>query len=147
MRKKWVAGIRAFGEIHLVDKCLILFMAILLLQSTLNLFLQNGEIGEAKDINIIVRTAAASIFGYFLSGNFARKECDCDGKRPTNHLQICIATGVGLFCVFALCILRNILAMKPDFVFSHDMLSTISQFRDFVSGCVGFLIGTPTKKE
>ena len=59
----------ALSGIHPVDRSLLLFMAVLLGQSAYSLFAP-GSGPMADEIDIIVRTAAASIFGYFLSGSF-----------------------------------------------------------------------------
>ena len=59
-------------------------------------------------------------------------------------LQVTIAMGIGLFCLCALLILRNLVQLgivSPEF---DSVQATVIQFRDFISGCVGFLIGTPT---
>lgn len=62
----------AWAEVHLVDRCLLLFMAVLLVQLACGLFLPEGLAPEASSIDVIVRTSAAAIFGYLLSGNFNR---------------------------------------------------------------------------
>lgn len=62
----------AWAEVHLVDRCLLLFMAVLLVQLACGLFLPEGLAPEAGSIDVIVRTSAAAIFGYLLSGNFNR---------------------------------------------------------------------------
>ena len=70
----------AAGSIHLVNKCLVIFMAVLLLQSAYSLFYPEESGGEAGNIDVIVRTSSAAIFGYFLSANF-----DCrTGKSSSN---------------------------------------------------------------
>lgn len=56
--------------IHLVDKCLILFMTILLIQSACTLLGFPGNTAQANEIDVIIRTSSAAIFGYFLSANF-----------------------------------------------------------------------------
>ena len=55
----------AVSNIHLVDKSLILFMLILLAQSAYSLFFPGDSSPLVGDIDIIVRTSAAAIFGYF----------------------------------------------------------------------------------
>lgn len=55
-----------------MDRCLLLFMAVLLVQLACGLFLPEGLAPEAGSIDVIVRTCAAAIFGYLLSGNFNR---------------------------------------------------------------------------
>ena len=62
----------AWAEIHLVDRCLLLFMTVLLVQLACSLFLPENLAPEAGSIDVIVRTSAAAIFGYLLSGNFNR---------------------------------------------------------------------------
>lgn len=170
------------------------FMAVLLLQSAYSLFVPPASGELAGDIDIIVRTSSAAIFGYFLSANFVRRASlprepsaplPC-GEEPAEHLlsqpaaaaqagepevpgmagtasggpraqkapepppaanclQVAAATGIGLFCLFTLLLLRNTplgntaLEAQPD-----RLTATVAQFRDFVSGCVGFLIGCPT---
>lgn len=66
-------GLRGLlDRIHPVDKSLLLFMLVLLIQSAYSMFCPGGTGQAAEDIDIIVRTSAAAIFGYFLSANFIR---------------------------------------------------------------------------
>ena len=174
-----------------VDRSLLIFMVILLAQSAYGFFFQ--AVGQAAShIDVIVRTSAAAIFGYFLSANFA----SCTASAPqtpvstsahilptadnennrvmlkhpigfgehesnlesggaqsdggneaaaTCSLQIAVATGIGLFCLLALILLRNASQWFPSLAESDAIAATIVQFRDFVSGCVGFLIGCPSR--
>lgn len=178
----------AFARIHLVDKCLIVFMVLLLAQSTYNLFSAHSPAAATNSIDVIIRTSIASIFGYFLSGNFIRNSA-AHRKPPDTHrsaednlenrtvfsaddtsahetissghafsepapstadiaekLQIWVAFGLGLFCLIALIILNNLISPRADVVIQPTFTATVTQFRDIVSGCVGFLIGTPTTK-
>lgn len=177
---------RAAGHIHLVDQCLLLFMAVLMLQSAAGLFLPGERGGESDSIDVIVRTSSAAVFGYILSANFNRcasaskaaggkaKEVRTTGARegpvaqigfqapaeesgeslertepgvlreedaqaPENRLQIVTATVIGLFCLLTLLLLRWLGIPERG-------SAAVVQFRDFVSGCVGFLIGCPTQK-
>ena len=100
--------------IHLVDKCLILFMTILLIQSACTLLGFPGNTAQANEI---------------------------DG------LQILIAAAVGLFCLFTLILLRNAGGWGEGIEASPSATATVAQFRDLVSGCVGFLIGSPTNRQ
>ncbi len=188
---------RDFAGIHLVDKCLIIFMAVLLAQSAFSLAAGEAWAARANDVDVIVRTAAASIFGYFLSANFInrglageeeRRQGEVSGVmevrgesleaqpqrevqedepqrevreallQPENQrssllpdreaearLQILVASGIGLFCLAALILLRNIGGYTGG-TLSATAAATVTQFRDFVSGCVGFLIGCPTSR-
>lgn len=184
------------SKIHPVDRSLVIFMAVLLLQSAYSLFAPQEAGNAAGDIDIIIRTSSAAIFGYFLSANFiqhmtgteepvqqtANRIAPVEGEplmassQPeqaalsasdssqegaegeteeeasqelpaANCLQVVVAAGIGLFCLAILLVLRNTtlgdaaLAAQPERV-----TATVAQFRDFVSGCVGFLIGSPTHR-
>ena len=179
---------QAAKNIHLVDKCLMVFMAVLLLQSAHSLFFPGDTDGEAGGIDVIVRTSSAAIFGYFLSANFNRRpdsaaegqavggsgtveppaqgqeaprarigfQMQEEGGAPVRlppsqlpsgdsggepcRLQVLTAWVIGLFCLFILLLLRSV-GVPED----GSATATVAQFRDFVSGCVGFLIGCPTR--
>ena len=189
MRQHLTAWRAAMHRIHPVDKSLLIFMLILLTQSAVNLFFPAGDGSVAGEIDIVVRTSAAAIFGYFLSANFIGREED-DGQatqaaqthilkpgadpvqdsapraqigfsageaasepavpqvqttqQPIRCLQVRAATFIGLFCLLALLILRNLTQLGIVSPASDSVAGTIVQFRDFISGCVGFLIGCPT---
>lgn len=178
--------------IHLVDKCLIVFMAVLLLQSAYSLLVHPGGWAQGSEIDVIVRTSSAAIFGYFLSANFIKhsssaaepqemrgeepqdermeepqdermEEQSVDGRSgdsqepavkekegmyiEASRLQILIAAAVGLFCLTTLILLRNAGALGAAIETMPSVTATVAQFRDFVSGCVGFLIGCPTNRQ
>ena len=175
--------------IHPVDKSLLIFMLILLVQSAVNLFLPASASAVTGDIDIVVRTSAAAIFGYFLSANFIGHDEESGQatqaaqthilkpgadpvqdsmpraqigfsageaasepaapqvqatQQPIRCLQVRAATLIGLFCLLALLILRNLTQLGIVSPTSDSVTGTIVQFRDFISGCVGFLIGCPT---
>lgn len=157
LNKKWKCACRECGRVHLVDKCLIVIMAILLLQSAYSLIVHEGGTALSGDIDTIVRTSAASIFGYFLSANFIRRDNEkqevgsesLEQEQDQGHfmvsgrLQILIAAGIGGFCLLTLILVRDmegITNVAPP----QSAVVTVTQFRDFVSGCVGYLIGCPT---
>ena len=179
------------GRIHPVDRGLLLFLAVLLTQSVYSLFVPGGGSQLSSDIDIIVRTSSAAIFGYLLSGNFIDRaqagyshtvvtsKTDLaaqagepagrlrgqigftDGETATavggaqgmDHaappasccLQIVTATAIGLFCLITLIALRNLAPADDPRLTSPAVIAIVAQFRDFVSGCVGFLIGIPTR--
>jgi hypothetical protein len=187
---------KALGSaIHPVDISLILFMLVLLGQSVYVLVSSGGSDQRVSDIDVVVRTAAAAVFGYFLSGNFMIRESSGreepmksvghtievvgttpnDAAQPQNRigfaveqspalesgtaatqtpeedvvpagncLQVAVATGIGLFCLVTLIVVRNTGALNE--VENGSVTATIIQFRDFVSGCIGFLIGSPTER-
>ena len=183
----------ALGQIHLVDRCLLVFMAVLLAQSVYSLFVPGTAGQAAGEIDIVVRTSSAAIFGYFLSANFIRHAA---GQTPAGEaahileaehtpasgpldrigfdagdgpaqagdltaggahgvpapgevqaagcLQIRVAAAIGLLCLVALLALRNLSQWGMVSVRWEAVAATVAQLRDFVSGCVGFLIGCPT---
>lgn len=189
---KFFSALRAwFLGLPAVDRSLLVFMVILLVQSVYSVFFHAAG-KTASDIDVIVRTSAAAIFGYFLSANFASGTASAP-QTPTSasahilpaadnendravlknpigfgehesslesgstqsdggneaatacSLQITVATGIGLFCLLALILLRNASQWFPSLDDPNAVASTIVQFRDFVSGCVGFLIGCPSR--
>ncbi|MGN8968320.1 hypothetical protein [Intestinimonas sp. HCP28S3_D6] len=182
------------ARIHPVDKSLLLFMALLLLQSAYTIFFPSEADPAVSDIDVIIRTSSAAIFGYFLSANFVNRssvqtetvsapspltitaQAEAETGVPKNQigftagdatmesggtqsvpspslpawlpdtscLQVATATVIGLFCLLVLLILRNMGAAGGQLLASDSVSATVVQFRDFVSGCVGFLIGFPT---
>lgn len=229
-------------NIHPVDKSLLIFMFILLAQSICSIFFSTGTNHISDEIDVIIRTSTAAIFGYFLSANFIRHS-STDGQAPTEQtthilktgtdsqaqaaaskgqigfldsstqaqpnqnrfknllspskpilgtsisepgpsvssgdtatgidlienptqtntvqdlpkvpvastasfscLQVTIATAIGLFCLIALLILRNLSQLGMISSESDSIAATVIQFRDFISGCIGFLIGCPTNQ-
>lgn len=61
--KKWRA-------LCLVDRLLLTFMIILLVQSAHNLFFYEIVQQDSETLDVVIRTTAAAIFGYFISGGF-----------------------------------------------------------------------------
>lgn len=186
LRACWRRGYAVWAGIHPVDKSLLLFMVLLLAQSAYTLFVPGGT--AVSDIDIMVRTSAAAIFGYFLSGSFTGRSSLSQGKTPSDKdvrkmeraegeqgapvgqigfapaeaewtagmgkvrpappetpaaacLQVGIAAGIGLFCLAALLLFRHMGGEERS-----AAAATVVQFRDFVSGCVGFLIGSPARQ-
>ena len=165
---------REFRQIHLIDKCLIVIMLLLLIQSAHSLTANVASHAQVNTIDVIIRTATASIFGYFLSSNFinhhssdrkkimkkdkAELKIQEKGILPDplpdpeytvdadNHLQIIITTIIAVFCLLVLITVRNAAGFSEENL-TPSSLATVSQFRDLVSGCVGFLIGVPTSKK
>lgn len=181
-------------QLHPVDRNLLIFMAVLLVQLVYSLFAPGDPGQAAGDIDIAVRTSSAAVFGYFLSANFIRHTTGGgqapaqgpphklelgDGSAPAGPvarigfdtgsdpaesglppaqdpapagegspagcLQIRVATAIGLFCLVALLALRNLSQWGILPVRWEEATATVAQLRDFVSGCVGFLIGCPTQ--
>lgn len=181
VRSKW-------GRIHLVDKCLLTILAILMLQSALNLFFAASTSQEMNSIDVVIRTSAAGIFGYLISANFDQdKKRSGHGKAQAkapnmvpaapatetpvpqgrigfdtgaapmaasqpprlaenqkrvhenyDRTQILIVAGVGVVSLCVILVYRNWFTAGPI------AAGTLTQFRDFVSGSVGFLISCTT---
>ena len=62
-----------------------------------------------------------------------------------SRLQVVMATGIGLFCMVVLIVVRNSAQLNEAAAQSSTVMATVVQFRDFVSACVGFLIGYPAE--
>lgn len=177
-------------RIHLIDKFLLIFMLIFMLESAFSLFIDVAQSPETNTIDVIIRTSAAAIFGYFISANFVHRDSLKDTKlqgpaetkqetkvlEPTHTIknqigftvpgektqtvlgrgtcpetkeqkeetaagiQIVITATIGLIALCILLIYRNFFEM------SQSSAGIVSQLRDFVSGCVGFLIGGTTSR-
>lgn len=117
---------RRLGE---SETWLLVYLAVLLLQSAAGLFFPAPE--AASGIDVIVRTSAAGIFGYFLSS------C-APLHRPRRTAAVALA---GLFCLGVLLALRAASVSRPWLLAADSAAATVAQFRDFVSGCVGYLTG------
>ncbi len=79
----------SFKKIKLVDKCLILIMLILFIQICINLFCNEIFSNNTDPVDIVVRSTAAAIFGYFISVNFIKNESDIkeELKSETKELK------------------------------------------------------------
>ena len=144
--------LKKIKAIHTVDKFLIIIMLILLLQSVAALFLHRDLITQSNNIDIIVRTSSASIFGYFLSENFIKPDTSTKNENiisissdeilPPNeninsskNIQITIIALISIISLLILLVIRNF------FTVSSENIATLSQLRDFVSSGIGFLVG------
>lgn len=73
--------------LHLVDRLLLVFMIILLTKSAHNLFFHELTMHNSDTLCAVIRTIAASIFGYFISAGFRGAS-----RQSTASAQ---ATGIG----------------------------------------------------
>ncbi len=149
-------------RVKLLDRYLIVIMAVLMIYAVATIF--SGTPTSSPEVaggcDIVVRTTIASIFGYFISSNFAIREISfipsndkvddnynlseqpkskpSSERVPQNCLQIKI---IGTLC------LCTILVMAFTRFFSSadsKVLTTLSLFRDIICGSIGFLIGMPS---
>lgn len=164
----------ALSRIRLVDRFLILIMAILLMQSAYTLFVHETVSQETNSIDIIVRTSAAAIFGYFLSGNFTKRT----SSLSTQNIQDCVMTvpeqeavksnssenteaafdeaghisgrcnklQIAVISVIGIVCLTFLLVLRNFSQITPQTASTVSQLRDFTSACVGFLVSCGKKE-
>lgn len=58
---------RFWGRISLADKLLLAFMLVLLVQSGHNLFVNELGQGTSTELDVVIRTTSAAVFGYFIS--------------------------------------------------------------------------------
>ena len=174
-------------ETCLADGVLVLFMLILLSYMAVHLFIGAESVSQNNTIDVVIRTSAAGIFGYFLSRNFGRRSEDETAKKTdgvyrntisggstgqigfrirseigtagdeqiTDHfaamqagkisesmlrserrdgIQIIVISAVGLGSLIIL------LFAKQFYSASGEYTAIVSQFRDFFSASVGFLI-------
>lgn len=189
LRTRWAAMRAAWRRIPIVDRGLMLFMAVLLAQSAYTMLFAVAENTAAENIDVVVRTSAAAIFGYFLSASFVTREAGVsppaasghilemadggdggtepqgkigfvsdasdrtgggmqtrmmpDSRQGGSRLQAAVATGIGLFSLVVLMVVRNSAQLDAAAAQSVTVTATVAQFRDFVSACVGYLIGCP----
>ena len=189
-----------WNTVHLIDKILLILMLLLLLQSTSTLFSTKQVGNEVNAIDIVIRTSAAAIFGYFLSANFTayntqqssyaksstsavsdiktennnntdintalkneigfqanaenqynqtaitndsiKQNFSLEDNNTTvgcNKIQVITVSVIGIFSLLLLIFIRNFTDLEAQ------ATATISQLRDFISACVGFLIACGKK--
>ena len=139
LRAVWRGLREALGRGPATDRYLMLFMAVLLGQSAYSLLSGGETLAGNREIDVIVRTASAAIFGYFLS---ARGRPDHRQGEGGGFLTAA-AAAVGLFCLLTLLLLRNLPPEDPAVVRSDWATATVAQFRVLVRGGVGFPIAHP----
>lgn len=146
-------------HMRLSDRCLCLFLLLLLLQSAWHIFLTPDIAKEFDAMDAMIRSSAATIFGYFISNAFGsmpgKNETEIPlesrEKNPTEipteeepfpsgtncriRQQILIVAGVGFFSLVILTYVR--MTVFP----SLDAIASLSQFQDFLVGSIGFLVG------
>ena len=154
MKRIWERLREAVGNMALVDRVLMLFMAVLLASMAFQMLDAATPSEEAVAINTVIRTSASAIFGYFISGNFLRSGASSQPAEPTepsgeapaasvpccSRLQVMTVATVGLISLLLLLIARNRIAMTPE------PAATVSQLRDFMAACIGYLVSCGKKQ-
>lgn len=117
---------------------LIIFFVIQTVYIILCVFLPLPDGDEKSVLDVVSRTAAAVLVGYFLSKNYAASPKSTPkntGNSSLRVLQINFAGFVGLFSLSVLVIVRYIDSVALPY-------NVISQLRDFYLAAVAFLMGT-----
>lgn len=146
-------------HMRLSDRCLCVFLLFLLLQSAWHIFLPPDLTKEFDAMDAMIRSSAATIFGYFISNAFgsipkkneneipleSREKISTESSLEEEPLplgincrirqQILIVAGVGFFSLIILTFVR--MYTSP----SQDAIASLSQFQDFLVGSIGFLVG------
>lgn len=150
-------------KISLIDKCLLVILAIIFIQTAFNLFECGTEFSDKNAVDVIIRTSSGAIFGYFISANFMPAKSNRDSKSKIdsltliqneiyvennidlnqtgdkqgylcNRYQVIIITIICITSLLILIIGRNLLE------FTSQSAPIVSQLKDFVSASIGFLI-------
>ena len=160
---------------------------VLLVQSAAVMF--SPPLDAGGEIDVIVRTSSASIFGYLLSGGLpgsrtipespaedpaampampspepsaaaepvsmepVRTESGTaslpDMTQPAaggcSRIRVLATAGVGIFCLLSLLLLRDWPGKAAQLADSGSGTAMVTQFRDFISGAVGFLTGCASR--
>ena len=151
MKKQWKRIKDVFSSICLVDRILMLFMTVLLVSMAFYLYEAPAMFEEGGSIDTIVRTSASAIFGYFISGNFLKTDSSPkDEEKPAEtapaspvcygRIQVIVVSTIGMISLILLLMVGNFAEVTPEFA------ATVSQLRDFVAACVGFLVSCEKKR-
>ncbi len=152
---------KKFGE-YIANKniafgSLLILLAMLLVQTGISLFVKTQSADGIEQLDIIFRTALSSIFGFIISivaggkpkiekkqviveleQKDAQDEKKSASKNIMVNIQIVVITGICIYCLLAIITVRNF----PHLVAAtSSSSSTISLYRDFISGGIGALIG------
>lgn len=95
MNGLWKRIKEIFGSVCLVDGFLILFMLILFFYITYHLLSGSASSNDTTAVDIIVRTSAAGIFGYFMSSNFTKKASPSATRNTNNQVLSLASKSVG----------------------------------------------------
>lgn len=146
-------------HMRLTDKFLFFYLLLLLLQMTYTVFHESSSQVYAA-VDTMMRTTAATIFGYFISATFEKEEdASTENNQTTDirssersvpappaeeslcrrncriHQQTMIVAGIGTLSLGILILLRNVAVPLPQGP------TPISLMQDFIVGSIGFLIG------
>lgn len=146
-KRNWVKNF--FAKLSFTDKMLLVFMSIIYTQIVFNLITNEISNENTSPIDTIVRTAASSIFGYFLGTNIDESdENELEEKtevvvksvvyKKTNTKTVIISI-LGIISLLIMLYLRNFTTL------TYSSIASISQLKDFVSASIGYLVSKNTK--
>lgn len=117
---------------------LIIFFIVHIVYIALSVFLPLPDGHEKSVLDIITRTAAAVLVGYFLSKNFISDRSASllpANDVPRRSLQTDVAGFIGLCSLCLITFVRYVDAVELPY-------NVISQLRDFYLASIAFLMGT-----
>lgn len=121
-----------FSKLNIAEKFLLLFLIIIFAQIIYNLLFNELVMEESNQIDTVIRTSAASIFGYFLGNNIKKpKEVK---QYEYNETKIKIVFLIGFISLIIILYVRNFMQINVA------SISSVTQLRDFVSATVGYLV-------
>lgn len=132
-------------KLPFTEKILLIFMTIIYSQIIYNLLFNEINNDNTSPIDTIVRTAASSIFGYFLGANIEVEDKNDNKETKTTYNKtkentIIIAV-LGIVSLLIMLIIRNFSTLN------YSSIASISQLKDFVSASVGYLVSKQNQKE
>lgn len=86
MCKLWKGVQKNIRKISIVDQFLMVFMLILFVYTIVQIFMGVAASQDDNTVGVIVRTSLASIFGYFISSNFAGGRSPSSSKPPASRV-------------------------------------------------------------
>ncbi len=81
--------IRGFKRTRLIDRCLLIFMAVLMGQLIVSVFIKSQGGSAANVVDAVIRTSIAGIFGYFISANFMKGGSSVKATPKVNSKELC----------------------------------------------------------
>lgn len=117
------------------DVWLLFFFAVHAVYIALCVFFPLPDGDEKSVLDVVMRTAAAVLAGYFMSKKFRPPKADSAIVKKRVSVQSVI---VGCTGAFSLCII--IVVRYTDFTILHENI--IVQLRDFYLASIAFLMGT-----
>ena len=111
-----------------------LFMLLLLIQTAFIIFDGTEPSGTAADIDIVTRTSCSALYAYFVSTASSQKELTVEGG---------VLALIGLISLALLFGVRGYIG--PQGRLGHSATASLVQMRDFLSGCIGFLVSRKKK--